>query len=307
MSSANPATTKSRKIKRPFSERMAPVVFLAPAMIMLACISLVPIFYSLYLSFQKYNLAKPASTVRFYGIQNYIKILTNRQFLESVQWTLVFAICALVIEVLLGMILAVILNSDGSKRYSSPFKTALIIPMMIAPVVSATIWKLMFYPEYGIINCTFQLLGLDTINWLGDSFWSKVAIICVEVWGATPFCILVFQAALKTVSTEMLEAAKVDGASPWRSYFSITLPTIRNFVALVVTMRLSDALRAFDAVMQLTNGGPGTSTETIGTTIYKTAFRYNDVGQGSAGAFVFFAIVSVVALVNMRIMRKQND
>ena len=294
-------------MQKSLSERLAPAVFLSPACILLVLISVVPIGYSLYISLLKYNLAKPVSTIRFYEFKNYLKILTNQQFLDSVVWTLTFAVVSLVAEVLLGMMLAVILNSDRTRRFSAPFKTLLIIPMMIAPVVSATIWKLMFYPAYGVVNCTLALMGLNQVNWLGEVFWARVAVIVVEVWGATPFCALVFQAALKTVSTEMLEAATVDGASAWRTYFSITLPTIRNFVALVVTIRLSDALRAFDAVMQLTNGAPGVSTETIGTTIYKTAFRYNDVGQGSAGAFIFFAIVSVVALLAMNLMRRQES
>ena len=294
-------------MQKSLSERLAPAVFLSPACILLVLISVVPIGYSLYISFLKYNLAKPVSTIRFYEFKNYLKILTNQQFLDSVVWTLTFAVVSLVAEVLLGMMLAVMLNSDRTRRYCAPFKTLLIIPMMIAPVVSATIWKLMFYPAYGVVNCTLALMGLNQVNWLGEVFWARVAVIVVEVWGATPFCALVFQAALKTVSTEMLEAATVDGSSAWRTYFSITLPTIRNFVALVVTIRLSDALRAFDAVMQLTNGAPGVSTETIGTTIYKTAFRYNDVGQGSAGAFIFFAIVSVVALLAMNLMRRQES
>ncbi len=294
-------------MQKSLSERLAPAVFLSPACILLVLISIVPIGYSLYISFLKYNLAKPVSTIRFYEFKNYLKILTNQQFLDSVVWTLTFAAVSLIAEVLLGMVLAVMLNSDRTKRFSVPFKTLLIIPMMIAPVVSATIWKLMFYPAYGVVNCTLTLMGLPQINWLGEVFWARVAVIVVEVWCATPFCALVFQAALKTVSTEMLEAATVDGASAWRTYFAITLPTIRNFVALVVTIRLSDALRAFDAVMQLTNGAPGVSTETIGTTIYKTAFRYNDVGQGSAGAFIFFAIVSVVALLAMNLMRRQES
>jgi multiple sugar transport system permease protein len=297
---------RSGTSQRPLSDRVAPVVFLAPAGLLMLTISLVPVLYSLYLSFQRYNLAKPASTVRFYGLTNYTKMLTSPQFLDSVVWTLTFALSSLVIQVLLGMALAVMLNSERTRRFNAPFKTALIIPMMIAPVVSATIWKLMFYPAYGVINCTLALWGFEHVNWLGDAFWAKIALICVEVWSATPFCVLVFQAALKTVSQDMIEAATVDGASAWRTYFSITLPTIRNFVALVVTIRLSDALRAFDSVMQLTNGAPGVSTETIGTTIYKTAFRYNDVGQGSAGAFIFFIIVSIVALLAMRIMRRQE-
>lgn len=287
-------------------DRAAPWVFIAPASLMLVLLSIVPVFYSLYISFQRYNLAKPVSTIRFYGMQNYIRMLTSDQFLGSIQWTLQFALVSLCIEIPLGMAIAVALNSDRMRRLASSYKTLFILPMMIAPVVSATIWKIMFYPIYGVVNNTLSLLGLNPVNWLGEVGWAKLAIIIVEVWSATPFCVLVFTAALKTVPQDMLEAAKVDGASAFRSFFSITLPTIRNFVALVATIRLSDALRAFDVVMQLTNGAPGVSTETIGTTIYKTAFRYNDVGQGSAGAFIFFIIISVVSLLSLRIMRKQD-
>ena len=292
---------------RKLSDRMAPAVFLAPALLMLLVISIIPICYALDISFLKYNLAKPAKTIRFYGFTNYLKILTNPTFLGSVGWTFQFAVASLVAEVVLGMGIALLLNSDHVKRASEPFKTLFIIPMMIAPVVSATIWKLMFYPVYGVLNNLIELMGGTAVNWLGETAYAKLAIIIVEIWSATPFCILVFQAALKTVSTEMLEAARVDGASATRTFFRITLPTIRNFLALVITVRMSDVLRAFDAVMQLTNGAPGVSTETIGTTIYKTAFRYSDVGQGSAGAFIFFIMVSLVALLTMKLMRRQAD
>lgn len=301
------AVKKKIKPQKPFSEKIAPVVFLAPAVIMLVCISIIPIGYSFYLSFQSYNLAMPASTVHFTGLKNYVEMLTNQNFLDSIQWTLVFALVVVVIETVLGLLIASMLNSEAASRFAGPFKTLLIIPMMIAAVVSATVWKLMFYPVYGVVNNTFALLDLPQPNWLGETFYAKVAIIIVEIWMATPFCVLVFQAALKTVSTEMIEAARVDGASGPKVFFSITLPTIRNFIALVVSMRISDALRAFDAVMQLTNGAPGASTETIGTTIYKTAFRYNNVGQGSAGAFIFFIVVSIVAVTTMVLMRKRPD
>ena len=303
----NPVIKKKSGMQKSFFERMAPVVFLGPAVIMLVCISIIPIGYSFYLSFQSYNLAMPASTVHFVGIKNYMDMLADKNFIASIQWTLTFAVVVVAIETVLGLVIASMLNSEASARFAAPFKTLLIIPMMVAAVVSATVWKLMFYPVYGVVNNTLSLMGFSEINWLGETFYAKIAIIIVEVWMATPFCVLVFQAALKTVSTEMIEAARVDGASGPRIFFSITLPTIRNFIALVISIRISDALRAFDAVMQLTNGAPGASTETIGTTIYKTAFRYNNVGQGSAGAFIFFVVVSIVAVATMLIMRKQDN
>ena len=303
----NPVIKKKSGMQKSFFERMAPVVFLGPAVIMLVCISIIPIGYSFYLSFQSYNLAMPASTVHFVGIKNYMDMLADKNFIASIQWTLTFAVVVVAIETVLGLVIASMLNSEASARFAAPFKTLLIIPMMVAAVVSATVWKLMFYPVYGVVNNTLSLMGFSEINWLGETFYAKIAIIIVEVWMATPFCVLVFQAALKTVSTEMIEAARVDGASGPRIFFSITLPTIRNFIALVISIRISDALRAFDAVMQLTNGAPGASTETIGTTINKTAFRYNNVGQGSAGAFIFFVVVSIVAVATMLIMRKQDN
>jgi multiple sugar transport system permease protein len=288
------------------SDRLAPVVFLAPAVILLLCISVVPLCYSLYISTQSYNIAMPSSTIHFVGLQNYLTMLTKPDFRKALGWNVQFAAVAVTAETTLGLAAALMLNSDHTKRYSAPFKTLLIIPMMVAPVVSATIWKLMFYPVYGVVNNTLNLLGFASVNWLGETFYARLAIIIVEIWGATPFCILVYQAALKTVSVEMLEAARVGGASAIRIFFRITLPTIRNFVALVVSLRISDALRAFDVIMQLTNGAPGSSTETIGTTIYKTAFRYNNVGEGSAGAFIFFVIVSAVAFTSMTLMRKRD-
>lgn len=304
---SNPASKKNSGMQKSFSERVAPIVFLGPAVIMLACISIIPIGYSFYLSFQSYNLAMPASTVHFVGLKNYMDMLTDKNFITSIQWTLIFAVVVVVAETVLGLVIASMLNSEASARFAAPFKTLLIIPMMVAAVVSATVWKLMFYPVYGVVNNTLARLGFSEINWLGETFYAKIAIIIVDIWMATPFCVLVFQAALKTVSTEMIEAARVDGATGPRIFFSITLPTIRNFIALVISIRISDALRAFDAVMQLTNGAPGASTETIGTTIYKTAFRYNNVGQGSAGAFIFFVVVSIVAVATMLIMRKQDE
>lgn len=297
----------SVRIRKSTMDRMAPFVFLSPALILLILLSAVPIGYTIYISFMKYNIAKPARYIKFDELQNYAKILTDPVFLGSIGWTLKFTLIAVSIEIVLGMAIAVGLNSHLSDRFSTPMKTAFIMPMMVAAIVSATIWKLMFYPVYGVVNCTFELLGLQSVSWFGETAYARAAIIIVEVWSATPFCLLVFQAALKTVSVEMLEAARVDGASAVRCFFSITMPTIRNFVALVITVRLSDALRAFDVAFSLTNGGPGYSTETIATQIYKTAFRYSDVGMGSAGALIFFILVAFVGLIAFKLLRKQED
>ncbi|MEK3720658.1 carbohydrate ABC transporter permease [Paenibacillus sp. FSL H8-0034] len=291
---------------RNLSAVTAPYVFIGPSMLFIIVLSIFPIFYSLYLSFLSYNLSMPATTIKFNGLNNYLYMLTNKTFIGSIAWTLSFSISVVALNVILGMSLALLLNSSLMERASDFFKTAFILPMMLAHVVSATIWKLMFSPVYGILNNILMMLGYDKVNWTADTYNARFAIILVELWGSTPFCMLIFLAALKTVPKELYESALIDGANRIRTFFGITLPLIRNFLALVVSIRIMDSLRMFDIVYTLTNGGPGDDTETIGTTIYKTAFRYSDIGAGSAGAFLFFILIVIVTLVFLKLIRKDS-
>ena len=183
----------------------------------------------------------------------------------------------------------------------------MIIPMMIAPTVIGTIWGLMFSPNYGVINSTLTSLGYEAINWTTKEGPAKLAIILVEMWGSIPFCLLIFVGALKTVPADLYEAAMLDGANPIQSFFKITLPQIQNFIAMVVTVRVMDSLRAFDVIYTLTSGGPGTATETIGLNVYRTAITYSKVGQGSAGAFLFLIVIALVSFALMRILERKED
>ncbi|MEK3916705.1 carbohydrate ABC transporter permease [Paenibacillus sp. FSL H7-0331] len=291
---------------RSLSAVTAPYVFIGPSMLFIIVLSIFPILYSLYLSFLSYNLSMPATTIKFNGLNNYVYMLTNKTFLGSIAWTLSFSIIVVALNVILGMSLALLLNSSLMERAANLFKTAFILPMMLAHVVSATIWKLMFSPVYGILNNILMMLGYDKVNWTADTNNARFAIILVELWGSTPFCMLIFLAALKTVPKELYESALIDGANRIRTFYGITLPLIRNFLALVVSIRIMDSLRMFDIVYTLTNGGPGDDTETIGTTIYKTAFRYSDIGVGSAGAFLFFILIVIVTLVFLKLIRRDS-
>ncbi|GGD61369.1 carbohydrate ABC transporter permease [Paenibacillus nasutitermitis] len=294
------------KKARSLSTVTAPYVFIGPSMLFIIVLSILPILYSFYLSFLSYNLSMPASTIKFFGLQNYSYILTDKTFLGSIAWTLSFSIIVVALNVIVGMSLALLLNGSLMERASSVFKTIFILPMMLAHVVTATIWKLMFSPVYGIINNVLVMLGFNKVNWIADTENARFSLIIVELWGSTPFCMLIFLAALKTVPKELYESALIDGANRIRTFFGITLPLIRNFLALVVSIRIMDSLRMFDIVYTLTNGGPGNDTETIGTTIYKTAFRYSDIGAGSAGAFIFFILIVIVTLVFLKLIRKES-
>jgi multiple sugar transport system permease protein len=209
---------------------LAPYIFISPATLFVILLSVFPILYSFNLSFQKYNLFLPKNAIKYNGIENYKNILTNPNFFASVQWTVTFSVIVVVCNLIIGLLLASILNHAFFENHSL-VKTLFIMPMMIAPVVIGTIWKLMFAPDYGIINNILALFSISDVKWLTNEFFAKLAIILVEIWGSTPFCLLILLGALKTVPVELYEAASVDGGSKWYNFIHITLPSIQNFIA----------------------------------------------------------------------------
>lgn len=257
-------------------------------------------------SLTNYNLYFSQNDAKFVGLRNYIKILKDGSFLQAAGWTFVFSTVSVLLDLFFGMLLAMFLTTKTLENKIGALKTVMVIPMMIAPTVIGTIWGLMFSPNYGVINNILIVLGHSPVNWTTTEGPAKLAIILVEMWSSIPFCLLIFMGALKTVPTELYEAAMLDGANRLVSFFKITLPSIRNFVAMVVTVRVMDSLRAFDVIYTLTSGGPGTSTETIGMNIYKTAITYSKLGLGSAGAFLFLIVIAVISFVLMRVLERKD-
>lgn len=288
-------------------KKIAAAGFILPAVIFLMLFSVIPMLYSLGISFFQYNTAMSEDTIRFNGLANYISVLTNEQFWDSAFWTVSFAVIVVILNIVLGMTLAVALTTKLLPKLSAVLKIIFILPMMIAPIVTSTIWKLMFSPIYGVLNGIFVSFGLDRINWFADVIPARIAIIVVEVWATTPLCMLILMAALKTVPEDVMEAAKIDGASSVKRFIFITLPLMKKYIWLVVMLRFMDAIRMFDIVYNLTNGGPGTATETMASTIYKMAFRYFNVGEGSAGAYIFFLIILLFSGLLAKFALKKDE
>lgn len=288
-------------------KKIAAAGFILPAVIFLMLFSVIPMLYSLGISFFQYNTAMSEDTIRFNGLANYISVLTNEQFWDSAFWTVSFAVIVVILNIVLGMTLAVALTTKLLPKLSAVLKIIFILPMMIAPIVTSTIWKLMFSPIYGVLNGILVSFGLDRINWFADVIPARIAIIVVEVWATTPLCMLILMAALKTVPEDVMEAAKIDGASSVKRFIFITLPLMKKYIWLVVMLRFMDAIRMFDIVYNLTNGGPGTATETMASTIYKMAFRYFNVGEGSAGAYIFFLIILLFSGLLAKFALKKDE
>lgn len=276
-------------------------------MLFLFVFSIIPMLYSFGLSLFKYNTAMAADSIRFVGLKNYSKVLTSADFWDSTFWTFGFAVSAVLLNLLFGLTLAVALNTRLLTRLSKVLKVIFTMPMMIAPIVTATIWKLMFSPIYGLLNGLLVSLGMNRVSWFSEVIPARIAIVIVEVWATTPLCMLILMAALKTVPEELLEAARIDGASWWQQFRRITLPYIRKFILLIVTLRFMDAIRMFDIAYNLINGGPGNATETLASTIYKMAFRYYEVGEGSAGAYIFFLIIILCSFLFLKLAGRDQS
>jgi multiple sugar transport system permease protein len=296
--------TRYQKRKR---FELAPYLFVLPAILFIILLAIIPILYSLVISFQSYRLGAPESAIRFNGLDNYIKILSNPTFIGSIGWTFTFAFIAVSVNLILGLSVALVLNHRIMQKGLKIFRSFFILPLMLAPVVSAIMWKVLFAAIYGPVNYVISLLGLPSVSWIGEELPAKIAILVIDIWSSTPFCVLIFLAAFQTIPTDLIEAATIDGARKSTILFRVSLPIIRNFIALIVSIRVMDALRVFDSVIVFTNGGPGNSTETIGTVIYKTAFRYADIGGGSAGAFIFFVIIVVFTLIFLKLSSRNVE
>jgi multiple sugar transport system permease protein len=287
--------------------KIAPYLFTLPAAVVLMMLMVLPILYAFNLSFLRYRMDMPTSTVKFIGLENYHRIFKSQEFISSLSWTLVFTVIVVSLELVLGMIIAQLLNSKLLKKSSMVFRTILFIPMMVSPIVVGVIWRMIFEAKFGILNYLLSLASLHGVNWLGAEIPAKAALIITEVWHNTPFVMLVLLAALQTVPNEIYDAALVDGSSAMTTFFRITLPHIRNFIALVVSIRLMDALRYFDEIFTLTNGGPGTSTQTTGYMIYQMVFRYSEVGLGAAGAFIFLVLIFMISMISLGVLRRESS
>lgn len=279
------------------------LLFFLPGALFMLVFLVVPIFQMLANSFFKYELG---GVRKFIGWDNYVKMFTSMSFLKPLKNTVIYVVVAVSVELLLGMILALLLNTSfpGNRI----LRSFLLTPLMIAPIVAGLTWKLMFNTQFGILNNLLVKIGLiDNVNdimWLADPKISLFSCCIADIWLTTPFMMLMLLAGLKGLDQSVMEAASIDGANAVQKFFRIKLPGILTVLLTAVSIRVVDAARTFDIVWVLTQGGPQNSSELLSITIYRTLVRYNEVGYASAIAIVFVLMLLIFAMVFMRDMWK---
>ena len=263
------------------------VWWVAPAVAVLAAMSIYPLIFLVLSGFH--------STSGQWTLRNFTRMAGDRMLGESLFHTALFVGVALALELTWGLLLAVIV--DSVRRGRGFLRTAIMVPMLLPPVVAAVVWRLIYNPQFGLLNGTIRALGGNPsgLTWTsgeGGALWS---VIAVDVWEWTPFVFLLISAALQSLPLEALEAARVDGASKWRIFVDIELPLLKPVLILAAMLRGMDLIRVFDQVFILTQGGPGFATETISLYIYRTAFRFFDFGYAAAMSLLLLVIATVLA------------
>ena len=277
--------------------------FLLPGLVFLFAIDLIPLAYSACVSLYDWWLIRPRD-IRFVGLANYTRFADDPEFTRAVIVTTLFTVGAVLVEFLAGLGLALLFAQ--SFRFLRPIRVVLLLPLFVVPVVGATMWRVIFHPELGVLNYYLGAVGLAPLPWLSDPRLALVSITIVDAWRTIPFMFLVMYAGLEVLPSELFEAAAVDGASALQSFRHITVPLLAYIMLLAILIRGMDAFREFDIIFVLTGGGPGTATQTIQILNYR-AFGLGHMGEANAIGIVTLIIVAVMCFVLMRaVLRPQG-
>ncbi len=283
------------------SSGRAAALFLFPSFLFVAIFSLAPIFESFRLSFYRMILTLPWLGQKFVGWQNYLDLLTDPVARHSLATTLIFVAVTVPLEVLLGLAVALVINEPFRGR--GLLRAVVLVPWAIPSTVASQMWRFIFNDRYGLFN--YFLFGYRTELYLAplaDPQLALGAILVADVWKTTPFAALILLAGLQAVPDELYEAASVDGAGAWQKFRRITLPMIKPAILLAFLFRTIDALRVFDLVFVMTQGGPADSTNVLQFYGYKKSFAEGMIGAGSAVSVLVFFLALLFALLYIRIL-----
>lgn len=272
------------------AERRATWLLLGPALGFLTLMSIWPFVYLIYASFTSYQLAIPIP-IEWVGIKNFMRVMSNARFWNSLGITAVFALIAVPLQIALGLALAMLLKSvtRGRDIYASLF----LIPMMVAPIVVGFSWNLFLNPIYGPLNAVLKGLGFAPPAWAQSPEWALPTLVVVDSWQWTPFVMVILLAGLHAIPKRVYEAARVDGSSAFQTFWHIMLPMLMPYMTVAFVLRFIDSFRVFDIIYILTRGGPGTSTQNLAYYTYDMGFGRFEFGMAGALSIVQLVLLTV--------------
>ena len=273
--------------------------FIIPAVVVVGAVIIFPWMFTVWMSAFDWKIG---SVAHFVGFDNYVNLATNQRFIESIGHTFYFTVLAVVFPLVLGTIAALIFHRQF--RWRGLLRAVFTMPMMATPVAIALVWTMMFHPQQGVLNYLLSLVGLPPSLWVYSPTLVIPSLVLVEIWHWTPLVMLIVLGGLAALPTEPYESARLDGATEWQLFRFITLPLIAPFLVVAAVIRTIDAVKAFDTIYVISQGGPGTASETINLYLYLQAFAFYNVGNASAVVVVFFGIILALALLLLHVRQR---
>jgi multiple sugar transport system permease protein len=280
-------------------DKWALLILVTPAIVTLALLLVYPIGYTLWGSLQDWTLTRGFSG--HFGLQNYSRLLKDDKFWSALVITFYFTALSLTVQTVLGVGLGLLFNREFWGR--GLLRALAILPMVATPVAISLIFVLVYHPTLGVANFFLSKLHIPPQLWIHSPRTVIPSLAIVDTWQWTPLLMLITLAGLSSLPSEPYEAALIDGASPRQTFFYITLPMLRPFLAAGIIFRLIDSLKTFDIIYVMTQGGPGVASQTLNIQLYNVAFNYMDMGYAAALTVVFFTVIVGVSLVVVRARR----
>jgi len=303
------ARSERRSPRRgPSPERWAALAFLAPLLVYLAVFYAYPLFRNLELSVRGYTVRSfVQGGAPFVGVDNYLDVFTSATFLPAVSHTAVFVLASIVFQYVIGFALAVFFYSGF--RLSGILRALFLVPWLLPLIVSASTWSWMLNSDSGIVNTFLQAIGGPQINWLTDPDVALTAVIIANIWIGIPFNLVILYSGLQGISTDIYEAAALDGANAWQKLMLITVPLLRPVSAITVLLGLVYTLKVFDIIWIMTKGGPAGSSTTLATWTYQLGFGSTlpDFGPAAAVGNLLILLALVFGLVYIRVQSRQEN
>ena len=293
---------------RGLSDRAIAWLFIGPTIVLLLAINIFPLLWTVYLSFTNFRANRPNAEIEWVGMRNYERVLTDPDVWQTLQVTARFVCWTIALQVLLGFGLAYLIN----KRFKGHglWTTIILLPMMLSPAVVGNFWRFLYQPQIGLFNYAVGFLGgvdPSSFQMIGDVSLAPWSIVIVDTWMWTPYVMLICLAGLRSIPDYIYEAAEVDRASPWRQFWSITLPMVLPFLMLAVLFRGIENFKMFDLVVQLTSGGPGSITELASINLKREAFEKWRTGYASAFAVILFVTVFGAANIYVKALNRVKN
>ncbi len=275
--------------------------FVIPALVVISAVIVFPWVFTLWMSAHRWTLGQEQS---FIGFENYVRLASDARFWESLWHTLVYTVLSVVAPLFLGTLAALVFDAQFPLR--GFLRGVFVMPMMATPVALALVWTMMFHPQLGVLNYLLSFIHIGPLEWIYNQSTVIPSLVLVETWQWTPLVMLIVLGGLAAVPREPYESAEIDGANAWQKFRYLTMPMIAPFLMIAVIIRSIDAVKSFDIIYAMTQGGPGTASETINIYLYNTAFAYYDIGYGSAMAVVFFIIIVALSFVLLMVRQRSQ-